>query len=260
MRGMVGLAGACIRGGSNRKCATATTNPPSQEPQFRIDPDMHTGAIWRIGVNAPCTLLATGSDDKTVRIWGLPEGRLIHTLRPPIGPGENGKIQATTMAPDGSWIAVGGRDGVVYIFHVATARMLTRLGPFGSGIHQLAASRDGQYLAVTLLKGGLRVWQRKGPGLAAWQRVTEDKNYGGESSYGAAFDNVGTLYTVAFDGRLRRYSGSYTSQPIFVETRGGRQPYSVAVHPSGARVAVGFIDSAMVDVYDAASLTQPSEI
>src|SRR5262245_62278726 len=55
----------------------AQTNPPSQEPQLRIDQGMHTASIRRIGVDASCKLLATGSHDKTVRLWGLPEGKLI---------------------------------------------------------------------------------------------------------------------------------------------------------------------------------------
>jgi WD40 repeat protein len=83
-----------------------TPTPPSQEPQLHVDPGMHTAPIWRIGVDESCTLLATGSDDKTVRLWGLPEGKLIYTLRPPIGPGENGKVHAVAMAPDGRWVAV----------------------------------------------------------------------------------------------------------------------------------------------------------
>ena len=82
--------------------------PPPQEPILRIDPGMHTALIRRIGVDATCRLLVTGSIDKTVRLWGLPEGKLLRTLRPPIGPGNNGQVRAVTVAPDGSWVAAGG--------------------------------------------------------------------------------------------------------------------------------------------------------
>jgi WD40 repeat protein len=46
----------------------AQTTPP--EPQLCIDPGMHTGSIRRVAVNRSCTLLATTSRDKTVRLWG----------------------------------------------------------------------------------------------------------------------------------------------------------------------------------------------
>ena len=59
--------------------ALAQQTPPPQEPILRIDPGMHTAPIKRIGVDAACTLLATGSEDKTVRLWRLPEGKLLRT-------------------------------------------------------------------------------------------------------------------------------------------------------------------------------------
>ncbi len=47
---------------------------PDQRPMLRIEPGMHTARIWRIGVDAACTLMVTGSEDKTARLWALPEG------------------------------------------------------------------------------------------------------------------------------------------------------------------------------------------
>ncbi len=47
--------------------------------------------IERLSVSADGKLMATASDDKTVKLWALPEGRLIRTIRLPIGPGHEGK-------------------------------------------------------------------------------------------------------------------------------------------------------------------------
>ena len=50
----------------------------------------------------------TASDDKTARVWSLPDGRLLGVLRVPIGDGNMGKLFAVAMTPDGNTVALGG--------------------------------------------------------------------------------------------------------------------------------------------------------
>ena len=59
---------------------------------------------------------------------------------------------------------------------------------------------------------------------------------------------------MATDGKLRRYAPGLRGRPAWVATRGGKRPFSVAVHPSGDSVAVGYDDTTAVEVYDAATL------
>ena len=48
---------------------------------LRIEIGMRTALIRGLGVDAACSLMATGSDDKTVRLWSLPDGHLLRTIR-----------------------------------------------------------------------------------------------------------------------------------------------------------------------------------
>ena len=83
---------------------------PDQSPFLRIETGMHTAPIRRIGVDAACHRAATASDDKTVRVWSLPDGRLERTIRLPIGTQNEGKVFAVALSPDGRRLAAGGWD------------------------------------------------------------------------------------------------------------------------------------------------------
>jgi len=50
------------------------------EPILRIDTGMHTAIIKKMDVDAAERYLVTGSDDKTVRVWSLSDGRLLRHL------------------------------------------------------------------------------------------------------------------------------------------------------------------------------------
>jgi|GEM_PF-6322930 len=56
--------------------APVGTRGPSTATIARIEPGGHTAPIWRIDTDAAERILVTGSDDKTVRLWSLPDGAL----------------------------------------------------------------------------------------------------------------------------------------------------------------------------------------
>ena len=120
--------------------------PPPQEPILRIEPGMPMGSVLHVGADAACTLLATASDDATVRLWRVRDGKLLRTLRAPLPAGIH-LVQAVVVAPDGSWTAAGGwaastwssRGSLfVYVFENATGTIAARLGPLNGAISRLA--------------------------------------------------------------------------------------------------------------------------
>jgi WD40 repeat protein len=78
-----------------------------ERPVLIVDPDTHTAATKTAAVDAAGRFLATGSYDKTVRIWSASDGKLLRTIRMPAGPGHTGEIYAVAMSPDGNIVAAG---------------------------------------------------------------------------------------------------------------------------------------------------------
>jgi hypothetical protein len=72
-----GCLKAALDGKVSPALGAAVKACPDQEPVLRIETGMHTAPIRRIGVDAACRLAATASDDKTVRLWSLPDGKLL---------------------------------------------------------------------------------------------------------------------------------------------------------------------------------------
>jgi len=74
-----------------------------------------TGRVTAVAIAPDGTWLATGSDDRSVRIWDPATGRQRATL------GHTGAVTAVAIAPDGTWLATASRDGTVRIWDPATA-------------------------------------------------------------------------------------------------------------------------------------------
>ena len=184
--------------------AQAPAQEPSLEPMLRLDTGMHTAKIFRAATDAAGRVLATASYDKTVRLWSLETGELIRVLRPPIGVGHEGELNAVAMSPDGRLAATGGYTGYetysIYVFEAASGRLIRRVGGLPSSIDHLAWSPDGGFVVAALWgSNGIRVYRT-----SDWEVIAGDADYA-DNSYGASFDRSGRLAVVGYDGYVRLY-------------------------------------------------------
>ena len=96
-----------------RICACLATQAsaadPSTAPVLQLDPGTHWAPARRVALSADQRLVATASDDKTVRIWQRDGGRLLQVLRPPIGSGAAGRASWSMFLPDSRLEGPGGR-------------------------------------------------------------------------------------------------------------------------------------------------------
>jgi WD40 repeat protein len=104
------------------------------------------------------------SDDKTIRVWDL-RTRESEVLRPPVGPGDEGRRYAATLSPDGKTLAVAGHGirgngfGEIYLIDLGNAeitRVLT--GHPNATVFALAFAPNGRTLASSSSDGAVVLW------------------------------------------------------------------------------------------------------
>ncbi|WP_169400730.1 caspase family protein [Desulfobacter curvatus] len=208
--------------------------------------------VRRIGVDRDERFMVSGSLDKTVRLWDLKSGRLLQTLRVPLGKGALGKVFSVAISPDGADIAAGGWLGSeqdrIFIFDRQTGNILQVISGLPNVVRHLSYSPDGKYLVASLgASNGIRVYKTR-----TYTQVAEDAKYDSDS-YWADFDTAGRLVTISFDGYIRLYDEGF-SRILKRKAPGGDWPFSAEFAPDDSRIAVGYEDSTRVDVLSAKTL------
>jgi Caspase domain/WD domain, G-beta repeat len=225
-----------------------------ERPVLIVDPGMHTAPSRTAAADAAGRFLATGSEDKTVRIWSTSDRKLLRTIRMPAGAGHIGKVYAVAMSPDGNIVAAGGwlegpRVFAIYLFDRNTGKMTGRIGGLPGLVNELVFSADGRYLAAACGSGGLRVFDRE----KNWPEAFRDATYG-DQSYGAAFADDGRLTTSSIDGKVRLYDRSFKLVATQATLHGN--PFRLAFRPDGKVLAAGYAEKPSVDLLDGQTLAR----
>jgi WD40 repeat protein len=132
-------------------------------------------------------MLATGSFDRSVKLWRVADGQQLFALD------QGNKVHFLAFSPEGATLASGSPRGLVKLWDVATGTRITTLKGEPKFLHGLCYSPDGKTLATASGEGVVRFWNvRTG-------RVRTGFNWG-----------IGEVHCVAFspDGMRAAAGGS----------------------------------------------------
>jgi hypothetical protein len=125
----------------------------------------HSGWIWSVAFSPDGQRIATGSGDRTAKVWETATGRELLTLT-----GHDDSIQSVAFSPDGRRIATGSLDQTAKIWEAATGRELLRLAGHSDAVGSVAFSPDGQRIVTGSGDRTAKVWEAaRVEQVGAWQ-------------------------------------------------------------------------------------------
>jgi WD40 repeat protein/transcriptional regulator with XRE-family HTH domain len=188
-----------------------------------------------VAVSPDGKILATGSADGTVQLWGVAP-HLYHKLGGPL-PGYGGPVRSVAFSPDGKTLATGSAYGTAQLWDVATGQQIG--GPLTGhtgAVQSVAFSPDGQTLATGSADGTARLWHM------ATSRPIHAGRSDIDSVDSVAFSPASNILATGTETGAVQLWAAATHVKIATLTSDEGPLASVAFSPHGQTLAIGYGD------------------
>jgi WD40 repeat protein len=209
----------------------------------------HDGAVQAVAYSPDGSLLATGSADRTVKIWNARTLEALRTLE-----GHDREIHCVTWSPDGTLLASSSGDATARIWRAETGECVTVFRNHTYPVSAVRFSPDGKTVASTSYHrpegGEIRLWTPQTGEETALLR----HGYAPITCVAWRPDGRG-LFAASWDQTLKLWDLEKPAEPLVIPL-GAEGTYraanALALSPDGSLLAVGGKDDE-VHLYQAGS-------
>ncbi len=114
----------------------------------------HTHEVTSVSFSPDGRLLASGSWDKTIKLWRVADGALVRTLT-----GHTRWVESVSFSPDGRLLASGGGDETIKLWRVADGSLVRTLRRHAWQVNSVVFSPDGRLLASGGQDYTIKLWR-----------------------------------------------------------------------------------------------------
>jgi COMPASS component SWD3 len=154
-------------------------------------------------------LLASGSFDETVKLFDVRSGECVSTL-----PAHSDPVTAVAFNRDGTCIASASHDGLIRVWDVATSECLKTIFAAGNPpVASVTYSPNGKFLLASTLDSCIRLWPVNKIGASTCAKAYRDEKLHVNTKYSV-------VSTFTHDGNV--LTGSETGQPVLYDLQSRR--------------------------------------
>ncbi|MEG3988687.1 CHAT domain-containing protein [Microcoleus sp. S28C3] len=192
----------------------------------------HTGKVNAVSFSPNGKLLATASDDRTVRLWDASTGKQIQILT-----GHTDVVNAVSFSPNSKLLATASNDKTVKVWDTSTGKQLKTLSRHRDSVYLVSFSPNGKLLAAGSNDNTVKLWDTStGKQI---QTIRAHKNGVNDLSFSP---NSKLLATAGGDKTVKLWD-TFTGKQIKTLSGHTDWVWKVSFSPDGKRLATGSDDN-----------------
>jgi WD40 repeat protein len=191
----------------------------------------HDNSVRSVSFSPDGKTLASGSQDKTIKLWNLETGKEIRTLK-----GHNDYVNSISFSPDGKTLASGSGDKTIKLWNLETGKEIRTLKGHNDYVYSVSFSPDGKTLASGGYDKKIKLWNPN--------TGTEIRTLKGHDNYvrSVSFSPDGkTLASGSYDKTIKLWNPE-TGKEIRTLKGHNDYVYSVSFSPDSKTLASGSED------------------
>jgi WD40 repeat protein len=237
---------------------TETTEPTSYTLPNKVLHTLegHNSNVLSVAFSPDGKKVASGSKDKTIKLWEVNTGELLQTLK-----GHRNKVQSVAFSPDGHLLASGSEDNTIKLWNADTGELIDTLKGHEDSllatnrkVFSVAFSPDGKKIASGNWDKSIMLWEVrfgkalhfiKGRTKRFWGLVEEKGDGHTDSVNSVAFSpNSRILASGSFDNVIKLWE---VSRGKLLKTLKGHGDFvlSVTFSPDGNMLASSSYDKSI---------------